>query len=49
MVSHLLAELITTLWVRGSVYRSGSGYQIGVGDQAVGWLAKGTEESVLQV
>ena len=38
------------MWLfRGSVFRSGSGYQIGLGDWAMGWLTRGTEESVLQV
>ena len=38
------------MWLfRGSVLRSGQGYQIGLGDWAMGWLTRGTEESVLQV
>ena len=34
---------------RGSLFRSGSGYQIWLGDRAMGLLTRGTEESVLQV
>ena len=48
---HHFMELKTlAMWLfRGSVFRSGSGYQIGLGDRAIGWLTRGTEESVLQV
>ena len=48
---HHFMELKTlAMWLfRGSVFRSGSGYQIGLGDRAMGWLTRGTEESVLQV
>ena len=50
-VDHHFMELKTlAIWLfHGSMFLSGLGNQIGLGDQAVSLLARGKEESVLQV